>query len=115
MSTAIDEYLESLPSGMEETTRTFVALMRAHFPGCREEVKWGNAVLWSGDTELIGIAARKGFYSIYVPHNGLAKEFGPCLGKVDAGKCAIRFKKLEDVNLSALETLFVRIKEGLRE
>jgi uncharacterized protein YdhG (YjbR/CyaY superfamily) len=59
------------------------------------------------DWPTIGLASQKNYISIYVCAmvNGeyIAEKYKNELGKVKVGKSCIRFKKIEDVNLKALE------------
>jgi hypothetical protein len=54
----------------------------------------------------VALASQKNYMSLYVcaVEDGeyLAEKYGNKLGKVSVGKSCIRFKKLEDLNLPAL-------------
>lgn len=59
-----------------------------------------------GEWAVVGLAAQKNHLSLYVciGRDGryLAEIYGSKLGKVSCGKSCIRFKKLEDLDLSAV-------------
>jgi hypothetical protein len=63
---------------------------------------------------VIGLANQKNYISLYVcaVENGeyIAEKYKGELGKVNVGKSCIRFKKIEDLNLKALEKV-IRIAE----
>lgn len=65
----------------------------------KEMVKW----------PIIALANQKNYVSLYVCalHDGeyLAEKYKKELGKVNVGKSCIRFKKIEDVNLTTLKKL----------
>ena len=62
-----------------------------------------------GDWALIGLAAQKNNFSLYVcigKKGGYLPEiYGSRLGKVSCGKSCIRFKKFEDLDLGAVEEI----------
>lgn len=61
------------------------------------------------DWPVVSLASQKNYMSLYVCsiQNGgyLAEQHKDELGKVSVGKSCIRFKKIEDLNLKALEKL----------
>jgi len=70
-----------------------------------------------GDTAVICLASQKQYISLYIlgEINGvsLAEANQVALGKVSVGKCCIRFRKLEDLNLPVALQL-VKIAAVLR-
>ncbi|MBP1631989.1 MAG: hypothetical protein H6Q11_277 [Acidobacteria bacterium] len=65
-----------------------------------------------GDAVLVGVADNKQAISLYVmaaDEGGyLAEQYAPRLGKASCGKACIRFKRLDDLDLGALEDLLRR-------
>lgn len=62
-----------------------------------------------GDAPLIGFSPRKAEFSLYVTAPGVDnKKLLEQLGKYKMGKACIYFKKLDDLNLDALEKLAKR-------
>lgn len=62
-----------------------------------------------GDAPLIGFSPRKSEFSLYVTAPGIDnKKLLEQLGKYKMGKACIYFKKLDDLNLDALEKLAKR-------
>lgn len=63
------------------------------------------------DWPVVALASQKNYVSLYVccVNDGeyLAERSKEKLGKVSVGKSCIRFKKLEDLNLDAVEELLV--------
>ncbi len=69
-----------------------------------------------GDAPLIGFSPRKAQFSLYVTiPDKENKELLDQLGKYKMGKACIYFKKLEDLNLDALEKLSKATLQYLRE
>jgi hypothetical protein len=68
-----------------------------------------------GDTAVVGLASRKAGISLYIGGTGecadLLKRNAKRLGKVSVGRCCVRFRKLEDLNLKVAIEL---VKEAAR-
>lgn len=63
------------------------------------------------DWPVIALASQKNYVSLYVCATDgsgyLAEKFKDTLGKVSVGKSCIRFKKIEDLNLTTLKKIIV--------
>ena len=101
----LNEYLNQVPRGRVEGTRRIVEIMRDELPGADERVQSGIVILARGGRDVIGIAAREGFYSLHVPHPGVVEEFAERLGPTDPGKDCLRFNLLDDIDFSQLRRL----------
>jgi uncharacterized protein YdhG (YjbR/CyaY superfamily) len=112
---AFDVYLAALPPEKEATTRKLIEIMRTQLAGTEEVMKRGIAVFRKNGKDLTGIAARRDFYSLYLPDEKLHSEFLPRLGKVSGGKGCIRFKKLENLNVWELGQLLEAVWEKAAE
>jgi uncharacterized protein YdhG (YjbR/CyaY superfamily) len=108
---SFDEYLARVDPAMAETTSRVLALMRKRLPGATEVVKWGIALFCLDGKEVTGVAARKGFYSLYVARADVVEKYVPRLGDVEAGKGCIRFKSLDGVKLRELERMLDELKK----
>lgn len=97
----IEEYLDQVDPDLVVGSRQMVTWIREALPGAEEAVAWGIAIFRRGSKDVTGVAARKGYYSLYVPHPDAVEQWTPRLGKVDAGKGCIRFKSLEDLDSAA--------------
>jgi len=68
-----------------------------------------------GEAPIVALASQKNYISVYVPGNengsSVAEQSRALLPKADIGKCCIRFKKLEDVDLAVLASI---IQKGAR-
>ncbi len=105
-----EEYLQKIAPSMEPTMRTVLALLRRNLPDWRESVNWGIATFdWAGKP-LAGIAARKGFYSLYVPEADLVAKYAPKLGKVTSRVGCIRFTDWAGVNALELKRLIAALR-----
>ena len=116
-ATNVKDYLESLP---EERKKAILVLhnfirkvspkLKSHFAynmlgyGSFPYKNYKKEVI---DWPIIALASQKNYMSVYVCalENGeyLAEKYKDKLGKVSVGKSCIRFKKLEDLNLSELK------------
>ena len=104
------EYLDELPAESAGPMEKVLALMKKLLPGAQQRIQWGIAIFALSGKDVIGIAARTGFYSLYVPHGATVKKYAPRLGKVSAGKGCIRFKNLNEVDLGELEKMVKEMK-----
>lgn len=72
------------------------------------------------DWPVIAMASQKSYVSVYVcsldEREYIAEKYKSELGKVSVGKSCIRFKKLEDIDLKALEKVIklAAKKQGLK-
>jgi len=109
----ISEYLEELPSDRRAALSELRALIHRVAPGTTEAMQYGLPSF--GD--LCALASQKHYMSLYVCESDLVKSHLATLGKVNCGKGCIRFKRLTDLNLSAVEGLFMEIlnlrKQGI--
>lgn len=71
-----------------------------------------------GDWFTLGLASQKNYISVYscMVEDGqyLAEKYADVLGKVNVGKSCIRFKKLEDIDMTVLEKVVLESAEIFR-
>jgi uncharacterized protein YdhG (YjbR/CyaY superfamily) len=104
-ATTISEYLDELPPDRRAALATLRALIHRIAPGTVEAMQYGLPAF--GD--LCALASQKLHMSLYVCESDLIQTHLPQLGKVTCGKGCIRFKRLEDLNLPAIESLLQNI------
>lgn len=116
---SVKEYLEQVPAERQATIKQLHALiqetvptLQAHFAS--NMIGYGSFVYKNYKKEIvnwpiIALANQKNYISIYVcaleDGQYLAEKYREQLGKVNVGKSCIRFKRLEDINLSTLQTI----------
>jgi uncharacterized protein YdhG (YjbR/CyaY superfamily) len=109
----ISEYLEELPSDRRAALNELRALIHRVAPRTVEAMQYGLPSF--GD--LCALASQKNYMALYVCESDLVKSHLTTLGKVSCGKGCIRFKRLADLNLSAVESLLREIlklrKQGI--
>jgi uncharacterized protein YdhG (YjbR/CyaY superfamily) len=108
----IEAYLATFAESDAEIGRELVGIMSEALPGAEERVQWGIAILSIDGKDVMGIAIRKGFFSLYVPNGTVASSFRSRLGKVDAGKGCIRFKKSGDLDRAAFRELVNALRDS---
>src|SRR5262249_29144416 len=77
------------------------ALIHRVAPKTKEAMNYGLPCFG----ELCALASQKNYMSLYVYETDIVKAHRAELGKVSCGKCCIRFKRIEDLNLSAVESI----------
>lgn len=114
---SIEEYFDMLPKERREIMEFLHKLIQKIAPELKPlfmynmpgygSFKYKNHKKEILDWPVIGIASQKNYISIYVcaidAGEYIAEKHKAELGKVSVGKSCIRFKKLEDLNLKALE------------
>ena len=106
-ATTISEYLEELPPDRRSALNELRALIHRVAPQTVEAMQYGLPAF--GD--LCALASQKNYMALYVCESDIVKEHLPQLGKVSCGKGCIRFKRLADLNLSAVESILREILE----
>jgi uncharacterized protein YdhG (YjbR/CyaY superfamily) len=112
-ATTISAYLDELPPDRKAALGQLRALIHRVAPKTVEAMQYGLPAF--GD--LCALASQKNYMSFYVCEGDLVKAHLAQLGKVSCGKGCIRFKRIEDLNLGAIESLLKAIlklrKQGI--
>lgn len=112
-ATTIDEYLREIPLDRAAALSEMRALIHRIAPSACEAMQYGLPSF--GD--LCAFASQKNYMALYVCESDLLKSHLATLGKVSCGKGCIRFKRLADLNLKAVESLLREIvklrKQGI--
>jgi len=103
----VTEYLDELPADRRAALSELRALILRVDPKTVEAMKYGLPSFG----ELCALASQKNYMSLYVCESDLVKAHLAELGKVSCGKGCIRFKRLTDLNLGAVESLLKEILE----
>ncbi len=108
---SVDAYLAALSAERREALQTLRALIFRINPAVEESIMYGMPS-YAG---LCCIASQKNYISLYVGAEDLLEKHRANLGKVDCGKCCIRFKNLAQLNLLAVETMLREIHQSSME
>lgn len=114
---SIKEYFEMLDPGRRKDLEALDKLIKKASPNLKPNFiynmpgygsfKYKNYKKEIIDWPIVSAASQKNYISVYICSivNGkyLAETYKDELGKVSVGKSCIRFKRLEDVDLSVLE------------
>ena len=116
-----EEYLAALPEDRRRAVSAVRDVVNQHLPeGYVEQLDFGM-LSWVVPLETkpdtyngkplsyLALASQKNYMSLYVCESDLVKAHLAQLGKVSCGKGCIRFKRLTDLNLGAVETLLREI------
>src|SRR5438046_3149186 len=103
----VPAYLKELDEQPRKALATLRKLIRRVAPQAKEGMRYGMPYYeWNGP--LFSLAAQKHYLALYVCDVDLDKIKAK-LGKTNCGKGCIRFKKLDDLNLEALEQLLADV------
>jgi len=112
-ATTISEYMEELPLDRRAALSELRALIHRVAPKTVETMQYGLPAF--GD--LCALASQKNYMALYVCEGDIVKAHLAQLGKVSCGKGFIRFKRLTDLNLGAVESMLREIlklrKQGI--
>lgn len=115
----VAEYLASLPPERQAIVAKVDEVIRAAAPEL-DPALWGGMLGYGhhhyryasgreGDTFVVGLASQKQYVSLYlqavVDDRYVAEANADRLGKVSVGKSCVRFKKIEDLDLSVVSEL----------
>jgi uncharacterized protein YdhG (YjbR/CyaY superfamily) len=115
----VTEYLASLPPERQAIVAKVDEVIRAAAPEL-DPARWGGMLGYGhhhyryttgreGDTFVVGLASQKQCVSLYLPavvdDRDVAEANADRLGKVSVGKSCVRFKKIEDLDLSVVSEL----------
>lgn len=114
---SVSEYIKALPKERKEPILFLHKFIQATAPKFKPyfsynmlgygKFKYKNYKKEIIDWPIVALASQKNYISVYVCaiDNGkyVAEKYKSKLGKVSVGKSCIRFKKIEDVNLSVLK------------
>ena len=103
----VKEYLNELSPDRKAALSQLRSLIRRIAPNEVEAMACGMPVF--GD--LCGFASQKHYMAFYLCDVDTVKHYQTKLGKVSCGKCCIRFKRLDDLNLSVVESI---LKDALK-
>lgn len=110
-ATTIGGYLKELPPERRAALGELRSLIRRIAPKTKEAMKYGLPSFG----ELCALASQKNYMSLYVCESDIVKARLAELGKVSCGKGCIRFKRIEDLNLSAVESILCEIVKGRKQ
>lgn len=102
---SVDAYIDAIPDDRTEAIVTLIGLIHNVAPGIEESLRYNMPTYTLNGELLYAVASQKHYMSLYIINAKLIKEFLPQLGEVNIGKNCIRFKKLEHLNLEAVEQL----------
>lgn len=118
-ATTVEEYLAQVPPERQEIINYLHKFIQSTVPALKPHFAYNmigygkfpyknykkEDILWP----VIALANQKNYVSLYVcavkDGEYLAETHAKELGKVSVGKSCIRFKKLDDLNLSALKNV----------
>lgn len=103
----ISKYLAELPPDRRAALSELRTLIHRVAPKTVEAMKYGLPSFG----ELCAFASQKNYMALYVCESDVIKAHLAQLGKVSCGKGCIRFKRIGDLNLGAVESI---MRENLK-
>jgi uncharacterized protein YdhG (YjbR/CyaY superfamily) len=103
-ATTITQYLQELPAGRRAALEKLRALINRVAPDAAEGMSYGLPSF--GD--VCAFASQKQYMALYVCDDVL-DSYRSQLGKLNCGKCCIRFRHFEDLPLAAVEGILTAV------
>jgi len=124
-ATSVKDYLDQIEEPRQSEIRALHAMITRVLPNLKPSIQHGMigygtyhyqyATGREGDSPVVALASQKNYISVYVcaSENGgyVAEKHAAELPKASVGKSCIRFKRLSDIDLKALEKV---VKLGAR-
>ena len=103
---AIEDYLEVLPSDRKEIVLKLIGLVKEYFPEITGDMQYDMPTF----NPVCAVASQKHYVSLYIYRIDLVKKYRKELGNLKVGKSCIRFKKMEQLPEPVIRTIFSEIK-----
>ena len=107
-ATTVAKYLAELPVERRAALKKVRAMVRKELAGVKETMEYGMpSYHWKG-YPVVGFASQAHYMSLYVCDTAVLDEYKKKLGKLDCGKCCIRFRKIEDLPLDVAQAIVAK-------
>ena len=103
-ATSIKTYLEAIPRDRKPQLQKLRKLLKTAAPKAKEEFNYGM-LYYPLNGALFALASQKHFMALYITYHDLVEQYKPQIGKASFGKSCIRFKKIDDLNMDAIQAL----------
>jgi uncharacterized protein YdhG (YjbR/CyaY superfamily) len=101
----VHSYFARLPDDRREALLSVRDVVRRVFPHAHETMQYRMPTFEVSGSARVAIASQKNHLALYVLDEDAVRRHRPRLGNVDVGKCCIRFRRLEDLRMDAVEAL----------
>jgi uncharacterized protein YdhG (YjbR/CyaY superfamily) len=99
----VETYLAAIPEERRQALTVLRKLIRRIAPKAKESIQYGMPAYQVGDV-VIGLASQKQYMAFYCCDD-VIETYRPRFRHLDCGKGCIRFKRLDDLPLDAVEAL----------
>lgn len=102
---SVAAYLRELPADRRSALATLRRLIKETAPGAKESMQAGMPTYAVGNCPLFAIASQKHHMALYVCAWKSMNKHRRRFGEANCGKGCVRFKKLDDLSLPAVQQL----------
>jgi len=102
----VTAYLDALPPERRDALLRLRALIERAAPAAKASMSLGLPS-WDWKGPLFALAAQQRYLELYVADSDLIAARKKTFGNVEVGKASIRFMRIEDLDLPAVEKLLV--------
>jgi uncharacterized protein YdhG (YjbR/CyaY superfamily) len=108
-ATSVEDYIGQISEPRQKEIKKLHAVIKKAVPKLKPSIQYGMigygtytlkyASGREAEMPVVALASQKNYISVYVPGESPKRELLP---KANIGKCCIRFKTLEDIDLAVL-------------
>lgn len=106
-------YLKELPDDRRKALSKLRAMIRKTLPNAVEDMRYGMPGYFQGDN-VCGLASQKGYMALYLCVAGAFDAHRSRLGKLNCGKCCIRFRTLDELPLDVVQDILDEVGRRLK-
>jgi uncharacterized protein YdhG (YjbR/CyaY superfamily) len=112
-ATTVPAYLSELPADRRQSLSSLRKLIRKVAPDANEQIKYGHPH-YDLCGPLFALAAQKHYLALYVVDHAVVAAHKGRIGKANFGKSCIRFKRLDALNMEAVESILAEAARSRR-
>jgi uncharacterized protein YdhG (YjbR/CyaY superfamily) len=102
----VDEWLTLFDEEKSAAMKKLRTMARKAFPKALESMQYGMPSYFVNEQPVVCFNVRKNYLAPYIMDTDLLKNYKKSFGKLDCGKSCIRFKRVDDLPLKTVETIF---------
>jgi uncharacterized protein YdhG (YjbR/CyaY superfamily) len=100
----VSEYIDELEGERREAVIRLRQVLKGAIPDLEETMSHGMPYYTKGDA-YYAIASQRHYLSLYVSDMELLASYRDRLGKVNLGKSCVRFRRLENIDLTVVRDM----------
>ena len=108
---SVAEYLQAIPTERKPQLEQIIAIIKRAVFDITEEYSHHMPFYPYKGKPMFAVASQKHYMTIYITEKDLVAKYKDALGKANIENSCIRFKHIDQLDLDALESLFIEVYE----